>query len=247
MRLSRMAAVLVVVVTSASARADEAERCAEQAEQAPVLRDKGQLVGALELLESCAQDACPRVVRDDCRAALVDLRDRIPKLTIHVRDPQGLDVADARVTLDDRPLTTQAYAQGVPLDPRAHVVRVVRPPFRPVEQSVVIAATDRARNVEIVLTSPPPVVVVEATRNRTAAVAVGAFGLAFVATFGVIGTWTLVDFENLQTACRTSCTGSAIDDAHNRGYIADAFLGAGILTLAIATALWFTAPLRHAH
>jgi hypothetical protein len=240
--------VLAMVLATVPAGADDAERCAEQAEQAPTLRDHGALLDALRLFESCAADACPRVVRQDCRAAIVDLRERIPRLAIRVRDEHGVDLTDAQVTVDGRSVTTEACAQGIPVDPQTHVVRVMRPPFRATERGVVMASTDRTRVLEIVLSAPPAPILTESTsRNRMPAFIVGSVGLASVATFGVLGTWTLVDYEDLRGSCQTSgCSSASVDSAHKRAYIADAFLGTGIATLAVAAVLWLTAPRKGA-
>src|ERR1700722_16973194 len=108
MRLIALVLVLAVMLNAVPVRADDAERCAEQAEQAPVLRDKGDLVDPLRLFESCAAEASPRVVRGYWRAALVELPGVIPRLAIRLRDEHGLDLVDAQVTVDDRPMTTEA-------------------------------------------------------------------------------------------------------------------------------------------
>jgi len=218
-------------------------QCAEQAERASDLRQQGQLVEAESLFEGCARDACPRVVREDCRTALLELHQTAPRLTVHVRDEDGADVLDARVTLDGAPLSADDCARGIVVNPGRHRVRAERAPFLPREESLVVNLGDRNPTVTVALLRAR-VARVEAgapSKNRTPAVVVGASSLAFLAAFGVLGTWTLVDYKNLENTCGARCTSDQVDPARTRGVVADVSLGVGVAGLAVATVLWLTA------
>jgi hypothetical protein len=226
-----------------SAHADPAVECADRAEKAADLKQQGKLVEAAPLFEQCAQDSCPRVVRQDCRTALSELQQSAPHLTIHVRDETGADVFDAAVSVDGVAVATDDYARGMLLDPGRHSVRAERGSFFPGEQAILVTAGDRNPSVNLTLrrvhaTETDTV----RTKNRTPALVVGAGGLAFLAAFGVLGTWTLVDYENLNKTCGGHCMAAQVDPVRVRGAIADVSLGAGVVSLAVATVLWFAAP-----
>ncbi len=237
--------VMALVMSSQTAWAGEAEDCATEAEKASDLKDSGQWRAAMRTFEGCARESCPRVVREDCRKALAEIHDLGPRVVVHVRDEQGLDVADARVTIDGDEIGKEDRMRGALVDRGTHRVRASYRHMPEVGQDVVVVAADRMRTVELVLRSSAPPVVKEepASRNRTAPLVLGSFGLAAVAAFGVIGTWTYVEYRQLDT-CRPNCDSSRVDPTHTRAYVADALLGVGLASLAVATVLWFTAPTR---
>jgi hypothetical protein len=253
-----LAAVSVACGVAGVARADEVDQCADEAEQAPLLRDKGRWLEARRLFEMCAADACPRIVRDDCRKALAGLSAQIPKLDVRVHDDHGQDVIDAEVTVDGVRVDADDRARGVEVDPGTHVVRAVRPPLASTEERVVVVEADRARVVDLVLgapapapslavhVAPAPVATSSPGRDRTAAIVVGSIGLGLVAGFGAVGTWTLVDYQRLHDECAPRCGTSQVDPVRTRGIVADALLGAGLVSLVVAGVLWLSAPEHHA-
>jgi hypothetical protein len=244
------------------AHADDADRCADQAETAPLLREKGRWLEARSLYERCAADACPRVVRTDCREALADLNRTIPKLSVRVRDDGGRDRIEARVEIDGVRVGPDERARGVEVDPGRHVVRArldgseAAQRLEPSEQVVVVDPADHLRVVEVVLTTPaaaataapaamPPARAVAPQRNRTAAVIVGSIGLTLLAGFTALGSSTYADYSHLQGTCGHACNRADVDSLRTRAAIADSLLGAGLVTLVVATLLWLYAPERH--
>jgi hypothetical protein len=256
-RGSGVAPALVIATLLSPARADVAGRCADAAERGSDLRTQGRLLAAAKLFEECSVDACPRIVREDCRVALHAVREATPRVTVRVRDAAGLDAAHARVTVDGAEASPDACAQGIPVDPGAHVVRASLPDLPPLDREVIVAATDRLRAVELAPAArpdaqaspapgprrtliPPP----EIRVNRTPAIATGAFGLASLGVFGVLGIASLVDYQHLKDTCHGACSPDQVAPARTRAAVGDVFLGAGVVTLAVATALWFAAPKR---
>src|SRR5688572_21715395 len=82
------------------AAADVTDSCVVDAETSQQLRDTGRFVEAFERLTRCARDACPRLVRNDCRQALLELRSQAPRLVVRVRTAAGADVVNPNVTID---------------------------------------------------------------------------------------------------------------------------------------------------
>ncbi len=238
---------IAIACAARSARADQAEVCAQAAEGASDARDAGRFHDALARYQTCAVDACPRIVRDDCRAGLASIRSDAPTLIVRVHEKSGADVAAAAITIDGAVVSTEDAAAGVIVDVGAHVVRVSADGFGKSEQSLVVGKLDRGRAVEVVLTPvapPPPVVPLETTKNRTPAIVVGVGGLVALGVFGVLGSISLAGYDKLSGSCPTKCTQSDIDTAHTEGIIADVALGIGVVALVVATVLWFTAPAK---
>jgi hypothetical protein len=250
------AAVAVAVVATLPTRAygGELEACATDAEHAADLRDAGHLRDALRAFESCSKDACPRVVREDCRNGVAEIRRSGPHLVLRARDTEGHDVADATLTIDGESVGPDALATGTLVDPGKHVVRATHARFTSAEQIVVTTALDGLRTIDLSLGPPSapasgapheaPHQVYAPARNRTAAWVVGGVGLAFVAGFAALGTWTYSDYRDLENTCGTHCDHDDVNRVRTHGLIADVSLGVGIVALAVGTYLWFTAPTR---
>ena len=230
----------MVAVATSNSHADESEQCATDAEAAMDLREAGKLRDATKRLEACARDACPKVVREDCRTALADLRTHAPHVTVRTRDPLGRDLPDARVTIDGAPVDLDARVHGLLVDPGTHAVRATYDGYVERELTVVVIAADVARTVELTLeprpSSAPP------TRDRTAAIVVGSLGVAGLATFGALGTWTYLDYRHSSSGCAPGCAPADVDGLRTRAHVADVALAVGIVALASATILWITAP-----
>jgi hypothetical protein len=251
-RFAGALAVIVVVLGDSSIARASAETCAASAERASDLRDAGKLHESLALFESCAAEACPRVVRDDCRKALFDLREKAPRIVVHVTSG-GADVSDASVAIDGTPVRDDERVNGTMVDPGTHRVTVSKSPLPPAETTVVVALADRVRRVDVALepahtvTSNPvtPLVVVTPTKpNHTASFVFGGIGLALLAGFGVLGTWTYVDYQHLSSTCSPGCTDDLVSPLRTRALVADVLLGTGVASLVVATILWVAAPSR---
>ncbi len=248
LRLAGFLVALAVASASGTAWAD-AESCAEDGEAAADARDAGHYRDARTRYERCAVEACPRIVRDDCRAGIAWLRSDAPSLVVRVRSAAGADVAAAHITIDGVVLPAEDAAAGVLVDLGTHVVGASAPGYAPREESVVVGKVDHARAVELVLASSggkvagplAPTTVVE--RDRTGAFVAFGVGAAALAVFGVVGTVSLVAYEDLKSSC-PRCEQSAIDRAHAQAIAADVALGIGVAAVAVGVVLWFVAPAR---
>ncbi len=244
----RLLCVTALLATHRVARAADAD-CATEAESGFDLRDSGQWRGAMRAFQACARESCPRVVRDDCRKGLIEIRAQGAHVVVHVRDEKGRDVVDARVTVDGAEIGNDERMNGILVDRGTHRVRAYHSGFLDAAEDVVVVAADKTRPVELVLRSSSPTSVPTvagfgeqpAPPARTVPIVVGSVGLAAMVAFGVVGTWTYVDYRGLD-ACRPDCDPSRIDPLHRRAYVADALLGIGLVSLATATVLWFTTP-----
>ena len=193
---------LVVVVPAHGADVPDAKQaCIAAAELGQGQRDEGKYRGARAAFVECAEDSCPRVVRQSCTKWLRELDETAPTVVLGAKDEHGTDLTDVTVTLDDQPFATTLDGKPVPVDTGPHVLRFQKEGSPPVEQKLVIRAGERARVVSVTIGSgvaetaqtkppeeeekPPPREAILSPHHVTAAamvvgaIAVGGTGLAF--------------------------------------------------------------------
>ena len=218
-----------------------ADACASTAEHAADLREGGHLRDAVSSFAVCARDECPKVVREDCRRGLQSINEDGPHLVARLRDTAGRDVLDAELSLDDTPLSPDARSRGVLVDPGTHIVKARRAGAVVSERTVVVAAADHLRTVDLALESAPTAMAPASVAKRsTVPWVVGGVGLGLLAIGGALGTWTYVDYRDLDHDCRPDCTTSRIDPVQTRGLVADVVMGVGAVTIIAAVVLKLT-------
>lgn len=237
-----MLAATTLLSFASVASADELtpDVCASTAERASDLRDSGHLHDAAASFAICARDACPKIVRDDCRRGLQSINEGGPHLVPRLRDSAGRDVLDAELLLDDAPLPARGRTNGVLVDPGAHVLRARRGGVVIAERGVVVAATDGLRAVDLTIdapAAPPPPV---AARPSKLPWIIGGAGLGVLVVGGALGTWTYLDYRSLKDDCGPRCSDARVDPVHTRGVVADVMMGVGLVTLVTAVVLKLT-------
>ncbi len=232
----------VVLLFCPTARADEVEVCADSAELAAKQRSLGHLRKALRHFERCAKDTCPQVVREYCRKGIAETRDTAPRIHVRAREESGRDLPDARITIDEEDVAGEELSRGALVDPGRHVLRASSPGFTDAEQTIIVTAADHARTVDLALrTVSAKTEGAPQSPDRRAAIVTGSVGLALVLGFGVVGTWTYIDYRRLERQCGSLCEHADVQAVRTRGVVADVLLGAGLGTLAVAAVLWVTA------
>jgi len=109
-------------VARAAPPSADAQACVAASTQGQTDRDEGRLLAAREQLLACTREVCPSIVKKSCGSWLAELAGRIPSVVVRVHDAGQHDVADARVTLDGRPIALDG--RPVALDPGTHTLRV---------------------------------------------------------------------------------------------------------------------------
>lgn len=123
-----------------------------------------------ELAEKAPLDPKParRVWAEYARTELALLAPRVPHVTITLPKPVP---EGARVTLDDAPVESTQVWVPIPVEPGAHIVRVVTPAYLPVTRALVVAEGESA-SVDVTLTpiarpsSAPPAPLVDKPSTR---------------------------------------------------------------------------------
>jgi hypothetical protein len=244
-RSQRVAVVVgLALVSSASLDAaaspkESALACTKSAERAQVLRRGGKLASAREALRECAADACPAVVRDDCRTWTAELQAAQPTIVFSVRDRTGADLLTAKISVDGVPFLDRIDGLARPLDPGPHDIEVASPPEAPIRLRIVVHEGEKQRVIPITF-QPAPVAPERAPEVAPAAetppitpwvYVAGGVALAGFAGFAYFGLTALSDHAALRDGCATSgsCTDDQVQSNKARFWIADGSLLVGIV------------------
>lgn len=236
---SRLATALVLSALSASprARADDAERCASAAESAQAHRRTGKLRAARAELVSCAQAACPKVVRGDCSRWLGEVELELPTIVVRVRGSDGADVVDAQVEVDGERAADRADGRPIAVDVGEHRVSVTRGRAAAHERIVAVSA-ERNRVLTLVLDAAPP-----GERRRGAPVgpiALGGAGLALGVAGGVLWGLGRSAHDDMESTCAPAgaCSSGDVSAARTKLVVGDVLMGLGVASL-VGAAVWY--------
>jgi hypothetical protein len=199
--------------------------------------------------------------RAQAQARRAKLVARIPTILLTVPS-SAVDVLEIRVdehvlTANERTIDPSTSVATIRVDPGAHVLEVqstsgARATRRLVAedgQSISVVIEERelsghapARAADSTANAPAP----PYSGRKTTALAVGIGGAAVVAVGSVFGILALTEHAESERLCPNGeCAPGGIDaerTADAFGWTANACLGAGIVALGVATALWLTAP-----
>ncbi len=163
--------------------APSVEACLDASEAAQVDVREGRVLAARAGFETCADAACPAVVRRDCASRLDTIR--VPSIELAVVDDAGVPIPNARVTIDGAPRTVGR----IELDPGTHTLSVVTGALRH-DAELIVAEADRERAVRVVLARPepePPIAITAPPPSNTRSIALTAVSGAALATFAIVG------------------------------------------------------------
>ncbi len=205
--------------------------CEESYVEAQRAQRDGRLLEARTDLVRCAQRECPKTAQTDCAQWLIQVEARLPSIVVRVKDVEGLDVADAKLYLDD--LQVENDGRILELDPGAHELFVEAPGYRNQRLPLTIAEGEKQRSVELLLVR---VVLPAPTVETTVASAppfwiyiAGGVGVLALSSFAYFGITSTRDFQKLQDECGPNCAEPEVASVHRKQIVADVSLGVGIL------------------
>jgi hypothetical protein len=221
--------------------------CADSYKNAQVKRTSGALRSAREALLVCVSDRCPSVLRPDCMRWLTEVEAAMPSLAFAAKGEGGQDITDVRVAIDGQPLTEVLDGKAVNVDPGTHTVRFEHTGVTAIEQPIVVREGEKARVIsvswakesarepssthrELEAKSGPP----------TSAWIFGGLGVVGLGAFGALALHGMQRRSDLRSQCFGSCDQSQVDPIKTEFAIADVALGIGIVSLGVATVLFFT-------
>jgi hypothetical protein len=251
---------LVFALAPSALAAPTKVQCVEADTNGQTLRQSGKLQSAREAFRSCADPACPPLVRADCTTRLDEVARVTPSIVLEARDATG-DLADVVVTVDGAPFATRLTGAPVEIDPGSHAFVFTAPNHSAVTRTVIVAEGDKARRVSVTFESAAPSTIAPPTTSspgagmRIAGIVIGSIGvvgLGLGAAFGgaAISAWSPVPSECPQN---TGCSGSALGQASSSHDTAMAlatasdiaFIAGGVLVVT-GIAVFFLAPHKRA-
>lgn len=230
---------------------DDAKACADAAERAQMLKEKGHYTATRAELSTCLREGCPAFIRDDCRAWMEEVTHAQPMVVFSVHDERGGDLVDVRVRVDGATLREKLDGRSVEVDPGEHTFRFEAAGYTPVEQKTLIVQNVKNRVIEITMK--------QAVADKAAPVdegglsgssagktytlpivfgAIGAVGIGMFTAFEINGQSQLSDIKS-GCGSNASCTDDELSPARTSFRIAAASLGIGVVGLACAgVTLW---------
>jgi hypothetical protein len=145
-----------LALCACSALGAESKRsCVAASDRAQEERSKEHLTAARENLLLCAQESCPAPVRRACEEWLRQVEASLPSVVIRVRDAAGHDVTAVSVYVDGREVAPSLDGRAIPIDPGKHLFRFEPVGASPIEDSLLIVESEKARLVSEVIPPPP--------------------------------------------------------------------------------------------
>jgi hypothetical protein len=197
------------LLASRSTAEPSKSQCVDADTQAQQLRRDERLAAAREQLHVCADPACPALVRDDCAQRLDELGKAQPTLVFEIKNGDGRDLADVRISLDGQALGDTAPGAAIPVDPGTHTFRFEAKGELPVTRQLVLHEGDKARHERVVIGALPP----SSTGygQRTAGLLVGGLGVVGLGLGVVFGALAASRWSTAHADCPSSpsCTPSS--------------------------------------
>jgi len=248
------AAVCLGVLTLAGpARAGKMTRdqCVTASEDGQLAKMKGRLRVAREKFLSCSDQACPKVVRQDCSTSLEEVDKAMPSVVFGAHDGTGRDLTDVRVLVDGTELVAVLDGKAVEIDPGPHTLRFESDGLPPHEEEVLVREGEKSRVISVRLGKPveKPAPVTgpseSASTDRSPAAAtwvVGGLGAAALLGAGVVGIVALNQRSSLYDRCGRAgtCEKSEVDSVYRLYDISYVGAGIGGALLATSAVLFFT-------
>jgi hypothetical protein len=258
-----------LVLCAGSALAAESKRsCVAASDRAQEERSKEHLTAAREHLLLCAQESCPAPVRRACEEWLKQVEASLASVVFRVRDQAGHDVTAVMVYVDGRLVAPSLDGRAIPIDPGKHLFRLEPMGASPIEESLLIVESEKARLVSEVVPpapggvalpppepAPPPVALsppseisgrkppppVTSWRVPTSAWVLGAVSVAAAGSFAYFTATGASTYNTcVQAYCADPGTKTSIDVDRAMAWTS---LGVGVAALAAAGwAVWSAKP-----
>jgi hypothetical protein len=246
-----IASSLSVLGVTSRAVAIEKDECVAAYESTQKLQQDGKLVDAREQALTCAQEGCPAVVRDQCTQFAVEIEKATPTVVLVVTDPDGKDVTDVTVTIDDQKVTDHLDGKPMPIDVGKHKLRFEASGFAPTEMDILARAGEHDRTVEVKLgaaattdTAPTDEGANTTGLSRPTPVAtyifagLGVVSLGAFVAFGLSGNSKRKALDDAN--CKPTCDSSDVDAAKKSYLFADVSLGLSLVSFGVATLFYLS-------
>lgn len=250
-----LALAVVAFASVARAAGPDLDACLAAAKDGQTFKIRGQLSTARANLEMCADEACPRMIKQECMRWIEEVDRAMPTIVFAAHDAAGHDLVDVAVKLDGALLSSRLDGKAVPVDPGPHVLRFEAGGLLVRTEHIVAREGDKNRVVDVTLREEAAVVgppVHEAPIRRSPVPWVlGGIGLVALAAGVGVGVASILYANGLHDGCGQTAAGCQQSDV-DLGWgmyvfagINDGLAGALILTSAIML-ITHKAPARSA-
>lgn len=209
-------------------------------------RQDGKLRGAREAMVTCANEACPAALRDDCTKWVREVERTMPTVVLEVRGPEGQDRVQAKVTLDGEPFEHALDGKAHSVDPGIRVLRVEIPGYAPIEQRVTIREGEKSRRLTAEFRARRPAGPHSSGQRPTPPLVyvLGAAGIAGIGAFTYFGLSGRYGDPGVETLgrCRPDCHEGDVREVNTKFVVADVALGVAVLSLGAAAIVYLTRP-----
>ncbi|HEY3665027.1 MAG TPA: hypothetical protein VGL19_03460 [Polyangiaceae bacterium] len=176
---------------------------------------------------------------------------RLDRLEIIV--PPAARIPGLIVLRDSSPVAIAVWGTAADIDAGKHVIQARAPGFLSWRSELVIGGEARSATITVPVLQPDPTAHAAEdtgsprTSRRIAAIAVGGVGLVGLGVGGFFGLSAQSSYSDSKSACNDSnvCTahGKELrDSAHSKALVSTVASGVGLVALATAAVVWFTAP-----
>jgi len=247
----------VTAVAASAGAAPTKVQCVQADTNGQTLRQAGKLHAARDAFRSCADPACPAIVRADCNTRLDEVARVTPSLVLEAHDASG-DLADVVVTLDGAPLVDRLSGTPVEIDPGSHTLVFTAQGHAPITRALVVSEGEQARRVSVAFESAPgpeapgPTAGSSGGGTRLAGIVIGSVGIVGLGLGAAFGAAAFAAWSSVPAECpqATGCTDvnaynqavSSHDTASAFATASDVALVAGGVLLATGVVVYFLAP-----
>lgn len=249
-------------VDPSGASAQEAvEKCAASLLHAKQLGDSGRLRAALAQFPQCTLSECDEAIRKECNQLLDAATLRVPQVVFDVKDGQGVDAHDVRVSMDGELLASKIDGKPIVVDPGVHRIAIQIPgqptqvrdyTFSDYEQDRLETISFMASNISSPAEKAPAVdkrgdaSTSALSQQETTALIVGGAGVASIALGGVFAMRASSRRTEAESVCpsRNDCSSQFGTDRWNESHqwttAAQIAVTLGVATIAGGAVLWWT-------
>ena len=242
-------AMTAALASTVPARGAGADRCLTAPVEGQKLQKAGKLLDARDRYATCATNACPAEVVEDCMRWMRQVDDALPSVVVAARDPKGHDLMDVTVSIDGKP-ATEMGTRAVRLDPGSHLFVFHRNGSADQQQQVMLREGEKNREVLATFgTLPAPAAATGGLQAAppsgdrpipVAAWVAGGVGALALVSFGTFGTLGVMD--RTTDHCDTGCPPDPKSSVDSKYLVANVSLGVSVVALAVATWLYLSRP-----
>jgi hypothetical protein len=231
----------------AHAQTSPTRQCIDAHANGQVARGQGQLLEAKQQFVSCAANACPLVIRDDCAKFGSEVEAALPSVIVTARTSTGQELSSATVRIDGVGDALPVNGRALSINPGRHLFEVATPDGSKATVTMLIREAEKFQRVvaEFAVPAQPASETAERAANER-----GVSPLVYV--FGGVGlvaassfTYFALDGRSKEKSleeCAPHCARSDVDAMRRSYLIGDISLGVALASLGVGAYFLLRSP-----